>query len=342
MKTFLKRMSRYTGFLRISNELTPNKLSIMLYHGFCERKNKGERTLNLKFMPISEFEQHLKLYLKYGTPISLKDLLCKERLPSSPIVVTIDDGYKNNYDLGFPVLKKYNYPATIFLTTRFIDRKLFLWTDWLEFIALNASNVDIKMELNKEVISFNLGEAEVRNNVVRHLKSVLKNMPINIIISFLYELQERLKVKYDWEEIPEELQPLSWKQIREMQESGLVSFGSHTASHAILSKCDEETQKFEILESKNRIEEKLNKTCTMFAYPNGKVEDYTERIIELLRKANYSLAVTTNSKYNNSTGYDSFKLNRWGTDNFIEDIEYLISGGPLVLKHFMKTRNKLL
>ena len=335
-------MSRCTGLLRVSNELTPHKLSIMLYHGFSESKDKGEWTLNSEFMPISKFEQDLKVYLKYGTPISLKDLLCKERLPRSPIVVTIDDGYANNYNLGFPVLKKYNFPATIFLTTGFIDRWQFLWTDWLEFIAVNASNVDIKIELNKEVISFNLGEPQGRNNVVKHLKSILKNMPLIKIKSFLYELQEMSKVKYDWERIPEKLQPLTWKQIREMKKSGLISFGGHTVSHAILSKCNKEEQEFEIAESKARIEKELNEECLILAYPNGKENDFTEETIRLAKKANYRIAVTTNSGYENSNEYDSFKLKRWGTDLFSKgDLEFLISGGSLltgaVRRRFLST-----
>jgi peptidoglycan/xylan/chitin deacetylase (PgdA/CDA1 family) len=332
MKAFLKRMSRYTGLLRISNELTPHKLSIMLYHGFCDSKNRGENTPNSKFMPISEFERHLKVYLKYGTPISLKDLLCKERLPPNLIVVTIDDGYANNYDLGLPVLKKYNFPATVFLTTGFIDRRLFLWTDWLEFIAVNASNVDIKIELNKEVISFNLGQPQVRNNAVKQLKSVLKNMPINKMKSFLYELQEMSKVKYDWERMPQNSQPLTWNQIREMKKSGLISFGGHTVSHAILSKCNKEEQTFEIVESKARIEKELNEECLILAYPNGKEDDFTEETIRLAKRANYRIAVTTNSGYENLNEYDSFKLKRWGTDLFSKgDVEFLISGGSLLM-----------
>jgi peptidoglycan/xylan/chitin deacetylase (PgdA/CDA1 family) len=328
MKTFLKRMSRYTGLLRISNALTPDKLSIMLYHGFCESKNKGESSLDSKFMPISEFEQHLKVYLKYGTPISLNDLLSGERLPPSPIVVTIDDGYANNYDLAFPVLQKYNFPATLFLTTGFIDRKLFLWTDWLEFIAVNASHADVKIELDKEVLSLNLGEPQVRNNAVKQLKALLKNMPTNKIRSFLYELQGMSKVEYDWERIPEPLQPLTWKQIKEMKKSGLISFGGHTVSHAILSKCNKEEQAVEMVESKARIEEELNDACLILAYPNGKEDDFTEETIGLAKKANYRIAVTTTSGYENSNGYDSYKLKRWGTDLFGKgDLEFLISGG---------------
>ena len=319
--------------LRISNELTPQKLSIMLYHGFCDSQNKGEGTPNSKFMPITEFERHLKVYLKYGTPISLKDLLSKEKLPPNPIVVTIDDGYANNYDLGFPVLKRYNFPATLFLTTGFIDRTLFLWTDWLEFIAANASNINIKIELNKEAIPFNLGEPQTRNNAVKQLKSILKNMPMDKIKSFLCELQEMLKVKYDWERIPEYLQPLTWEQIREMKKSGLISFGGHTVSHAILSRCSKEQQNFEMVESKARIEKELNEECLILAYPNGKENDFTGETIRLAQKANYKIAVTTNSGYENSNEYDSYKLKRWGTDSFNkEDLEFLISGGALLMK----------
>jgi peptidoglycan/xylan/chitin deacetylase (PgdA/CDA1 family) len=342
MKTFLKSVSGYTGLLRISNELTRHKLSIMLYHGFSESKNRGEWTFNSKFMPISEFEQHLKVYLKYGNPISLTDLLYKERLPPNPIAVTIDDGYANNYELCFPILNKYHFPATLFLTTGFIDRRLFLWTDWLEFIAANASPGDIEIELNHEVISFNLGNPVLRNIAVERLKSILKKMPLAKIKFFLDELQERLKVKYDWERIPEELQPLTWKQIREMKKSGLISFGGHTVSHAILSICNKEEQHVEMVESKARIEKELNEACLMLAYPNGKENDFTEETIRLAKKANYKIAVTTNSGHENSNEYDSYRLKRWGTDLFSkEDLEFLISGGSLltgaVRRRFLST-----
>jgi len=318
--------------LRISNKLTSHKVSIMLYHGFSESKNKeGEWTLHSKFMPISEFEQHLKVYLKYGNPISLTDLLYNEKLPPNPIAVTIDDGYANNYELCFPILNKYHFPATLFLTTGFIDRRLFLWTDWLEFIAANASPGDMKIELNHEVISFNLGDPPLRNIVVDRLKSILKSMPSAKIRSFLYELQERSRVKYDWERIPEELQPLTWNQIREMKKSGFISFGGHTVSHAILSICNQEEQHFEMVESKARIEKELDEECFMLAYPNGKENDFTEETIRLAKKANYRIAVTANSGYENSNGYDSHKLRRWGTDLFSkEDLEFLVSGGSLL------------
>lgn len=343
MKRFLKGMSKVTGLLKASNEMTPRKLSIMLYHGFCEGNSKGESTPDSKFIPIREFEEHLKVYLKYGTPMSLASLLSQERLPPSPIAVTIDDGYANNYDLGFPVLKKYDFPATLFLTTGFIDRRQFLWTDWLEFIAANASDVDVTLELNQEVVSFNWGKPHARSSALQRLKSTLKKTPLNKIKSFLDKLQKMSKVNYGWENIPDEFQPLSWEQIREMKKSGLISFGGHTVSHAILSKCNREEQLFEMVESKTRIEEELNEECFILAYPNGKEDDFTEETIGLAKAANYRMAVTTNSGYEKSNEYDRYRLRRWGTDSFTkEDLEFLISGGSLVtgavLRHFRERR----
>jgi peptidoglycan/xylan/chitin deacetylase (PgdA/CDA1 family) len=119
-----------------------------------------------------------------------------------------------------------------------------------------------------------------------------------------------------------------------MEKSGLISFGGHTVSHAILSKCNKEEQNFEIVESKARIEKELNEECLILAYPNGKENDFTEETIRLVKKANYRIAVTTNSGYENSNEYDSYKLKRWGTDLFLlskEDLEFLISGGSLLM-----------
>jgi hypothetical protein len=62
----------------------------------------------------------------------------------------------------------------------------------------------------------------------------------------------------------------------------------------------------------------------------------------LAKKANYRIAVTTNSGYENSNEFDSYKLRRWGTDLFTkEDLEFLISGGSLLMgavrRHFWAT-----
>lgn len=326
MKRFIKRVIRFSGLLSIINQLTFDKLNVMLYHGFAADKDFAEPIFRKKFLPISEFEQHLKLYLKYGTPVSLSDLASRRRLPRNPIIVTIDDGYANNYSLGFPVLKRNNFPATIFVTTSFVNRETLLWTDWLEYVVMNGENRTDIFKWNHKTIPINLENNAARKQCLLYLKSMLKTSAMQEIMKFIKSLQKFLEVELTWARVPEPIRPLDWEQIRDMKDSGLISFGSHTISHPILSMCDVETQRREIYESKRTIEENLGAPCFMFAYPNGKKRDYSSVTMKCLKENGYVLAVNTESGYNNAKSYGKYDLNRWGTDISMLDLECLVSG----------------
>ena len=49
--------------------------------------------------------------------------------PPNTVVVTVDDGYRDFYRVGWPALRKYGIPATLFVVTGFIDRECCLWVD---------------------------------------------------------------------------------------------------------------------------------------------------------------------------------------------------------------------
>ncbi len=100
---------------------------------------------------------------------------------------------------------------------------------------------------------------------------------------------------------------LSWEQIRQMHDSGLISFGSHTLTHCFLdSKRSKEDLEPEILGSKKELEEKLGKKVKTFSYPMGR---FTPLCVETVKDAGYKVAVVTNpgGKYSNR---DIFALKR--------------------------------
>ena len=82
---------------------------------------------------------------------------------------------------------------------------------------------------------------------------------------------------------------LSWEQIAEMDRGG-VAFGAHTQTHQILTVVPESMARLEILESKATVERELDKSCDLFAYPNGNHSHETRR---LLKEAGFALAFTT-------------------------------------------------
>ena len=77
--------------------------------------------------------------------ISLSELLKGLRvgqLPLKPVVITIDDGFKSTFTLAYPVLKKYNFPATLFLYTDFIEKNSYSLT-WEEIREMTKNNIEI-------------------------------------------------------------------------------------------------------------------------------------------------------------------------------------------------------
>jgi len=78
-----------------------------------------------------------------------------------------------------------------------------------------------------------------------------------------------------------------------MQASGLVTIGSHTMTHPILTRVDHATACNEIVRSKAIIEEKLGSPVELFAYPNGRKEDFDNDIVMMLKKTGFSAACTT-------------------------------------------------
>jgi peptidoglycan/xylan/chitin deacetylase (PgdA/CDA1 family) len=311
LSTKVKRLLHGSGALNLISRMTARgRIDIMLYHGFCEDAGCALRFPQL--MPIQQFEEQIRILVRYGRPVRLDDLL---RGRAQGVAITFDDGYANNYQWAFPVLRKYDFPATVFVTTGFVDRRVPLWCDWLEHLA-RASR-----------LCPTSAPEGLANGA---LKRQLRARPIGEIHEALRELETRLGVQYDWSDLPGELQPLEWEQIRLMRRSGLVSFGSHTVSHPVLSKCIEPVQEFELAESKRRMEEELGEPCTMFAFPFGKRGDYTVATERLVRETGYRLAITAESGFNRCPARDHRGLRRWGTDMSAAEFAFLAAGGPVV------------
>lgn len=83
---------------------------------------------------------------------------------------------------------------------------------------------------------------------------------------------------------------LSWQEIINLKNSGLIEIGSHTLNHLSLPNQTIAVQRDEIIRSKKILEDKLGITITSFAYPYGKLND---SIIGIVKEAGYTNATGT-------------------------------------------------
>ncbi|WP_176891623.1 polysaccharide deacetylase family protein [Fusobacterium varium] len=182
------------------------EIPILMYHQFV-KKNKNTKIKT--FVTEKQFELHLKILkvLGYET-ITFKELLkigLENRFDKKYIIITVDDGYKNNYEIMYPLLKKYNMKAVIYLVSGF---KYNVW-DVEEFgeeklYLLNEN--EIKEMKNSKLIEFGghtlthpnlqkLNYEEIEKEIVENKKNLEEKYGINLI-SFAYpygKLTEEVK-----------------------------------------------------------------------------------------------------------------------------------------------------
>jgi peptidoglycan/xylan/chitin deacetylase (PgdA/CDA1 family) len=234
------------------------------------------------------------------------------------VVITFDDGYRDNYQYAFKILSRLKIPATIFLTTDFIGTNRFLWYDKLAWIMYNAKVFPgkkdlMKFQLPEEIaqrfqIFFNL-KSEEQVRILRSMAGGLKLLSSKKRDDALSFLALACKVG-KWPD-KKDRPMLSWDEVKEMSERG-ISFGSHTKTHSRLSDLSENLVRKEVSQSKKIIEKYIGKKVTAFAYPYGKEADYSESIYSILRDEGFLYALTTTVGYETLPIKNPFNLKRRG------------------------------
>ncbi len=143
---------------------------------------------------------------------------------------------------------------------------------------------------------------------VRYAPSVAKRE------SFLTSLREQLQVPTTVNEEDVPATSVTWEQVHEMEQSGWVSFGAHTMNHPVLSSISDPAEvEYEVTECRKVLEQHLGHPVQSLAYPIGQRQHISKDVVEAVRQAGYSWAVTTNYGFNRPQT-DPYLLNRIEAD----------------------------
>lgn len=280
-----------SGKLNVFHKLQPNQLSVLNYHRIDNPTHPDFDTFKPNISAtIEDFSKQMKYLVEHFNVVSIEIfsnwLDGKEKLPPQAAMVTFDDGYLDNYKNAFPILKNFNIPAIIFLTSNYIGKaKLFNW-DLIAYCFHHTPH----NQANIPIIGYQAWtNISSRDNVMRQFTEKLKLIPNNEIGHHLIELSNVLDTPHPGKAFAS-LQ-MTWDQVREMASEG-IDFGGHTESHPILTRVSRKKASEELINSKQRIETELGKRVISFAYPNGKQPDFNSTITNLVRDAGYEVAFT--------------------------------------------------
>jgi peptidoglycan/xylan/chitin deacetylase (PgdA/CDA1 family) len=312
----------YSGLLTLSQLIRQGifgkgRYILLTYHTFLF-KDDPRRTFLEAGLTISPelFDHQIKFFKASYHLISLDELvdLFKEgkSIPRRTIVLTIDDGWRDNYTECFPVLTKHRAPATIFLTTDFVGTSKELWFATVgRILATNTLNPrDLAQALAPSLqLSAEKLESAITTESGLLIKSRLMGEFKKLSPASLQSVIGKLATTANLSADSIERGMMSWDEIREMAHTG-VSFGSHGASHQIMTTLTLEQARAEYQSSYQRMTAELGTSPRHYAYPNG---NHTDELALLARDSGYDSAAATGDGVRICrTEIDRFKIRRIG------------------------------
>lgn len=313
MKKILYAALRALGVYAFARWRHRKQAVILCYHGVM---HGGENNYSNRNAVTSEmFERQMayvaQRYHVMALPELVRRLAAGETLPDYALALTFDDGFRNNVTVAAPILGKYKLPATIFLTTAFIDsEKLGLWTERVDWLLQCAEKSAVTFEVGGNARELTLATARDRIIASDVIRGQLKALSPKEREASIMELAEKIGATRRIDtKLEERYAFMSWKEARGLLDKR-ITLGSHTHTHSLMSTLSLAEAHFELSMSQKLIEAELDDKCNMFCYPNGGPRDFTPRDKELLHKLGYSAAVTLIPGFNDHRT-DRFELRRF-------------------------------
>lgn len=241
------------------------------------------------------FEEHVAMLSRDYNCVPLHDMVARFLSGEAPsgreVAITFDDGYANNFTVAYPILKKYNVPATIFVASRFVGQAELKWDDYLAACFVLTEKDRAEYGENE----FDLSDRSSRSAACKLLTGIFKKNGPDKMERALEEIAlvldvDREQVKRD--QRFDSLRVLSGPQILEMVDSGLITVGPHTRSHCILTTLPDKLARDEMIGSSEDLRH-YQGDSPVFSYPNGTTNDFSDVHIAILKDAGFAGALST-------------------------------------------------
>jgi peptidoglycan/xylan/chitin deacetylase (PgdA/CDA1 family) len=217
------------------------------------------------------------------------------------LIITFDDGYKDNYTQAFPILKRHNVPACFFIATSLIGDQKLPWWDRIAYNYKKNKFKELKLTSWQHTVKYNGDDREF----VRNILAAAKTSPTPIEAQ-LTELEKLYPIEG---ELPTQ-HFLTWENLNEMISSGM-DVGAHSHNHEILANLSQEEIIFELTHSKMLIEKNLPYKVNSFSYPVGSQGTYNNTVTQALVDCGYDIAFNFQPGININIKENRYDLRRF-------------------------------
>lgn len=289
-KELSARVMCAAGMPAMARRRNRRRLAILMFHG-VEAAPLSPACWHV--LDVDALRRTLQYVRRHFHVLPLHDALermAAHTLPDNAAVLTFDDGTRNLATHAAPVLRDLGLPAAVFLSTGPMGSDVTLWPDrlWLALARTRQPKADLT---GAGLRVYPLRTDAERGEAYAQIVNRFKELPDDERLARLDSLVEALHQSADEESGPFRL--LTWDEARELSADGLVTLYPHTVTHPILSRCADEKVEREISGSCSALERETGTAPTIFAYPNGRAQDFDERAKSVLRRNGVQWALST-------------------------------------------------
>lgn len=279
-RTPVRRLSSWNGVL------------ILNYHRVGDAE-ASQADRSLWSASAEQFDDQLAWLSRHADVIGPDDLeeTVQRGRRGRHVMLTFDDGYRDNYEIAFPLLQAYGVTATFFLTTGFLDNPRLPWWDEIAWMVRQGDTPPDQQAAK-------IGELTAR----------YKQLPASMTKRFLNDLGR----EHGCGRCPREVgasEWMTWDMAREMRDGGM-SIGGHTVDHPVLSSLPVSRQEQQVVTCARRLKKELGEPMRLFAYPVGSRQAFTAETMRILRRHQVRMAFSFYGGYQRFGGWNSMDIPR--------------------------------
>lgn len=291
--------------------LTDNgSLAIFLFHGVVERSPCEVRNYTRKHLPVAEFRGILEGLARQGEPLSMDEVATIAALgrpfPRKAFAVTFDDGFANNLTVARPILEALRIPATIYVTSRFIDENGMSWIDRIEWAIEQTQRATLRLPWAREPVIFDGKDSKIRTlSEIRRIVKSDRRIDSEALASEICRQLKLPDIRFSDDPLDRKL---TWRELQYWIAPGYI-VGGHGHSHAILSFLSAPKLAWELDTSLAMLREYGGISTTHYSYPEGLAHCYSPEVIAALKSRGIACCPTAIDGIN-PPGVDPFELRR--------------------------------
>jgi peptidoglycan/xylan/chitin deacetylase (PgdA/CDA1 family) len=346
IKRLISLFAYSSGLARYASSVNKqhSRIPILMYHSICDNSKKTytQSCLMLRGMSVTSksFAAHIHHISKRYTVIGLDDLVSfiamGRKLPNNPLVLTFDDGYRDNYINAKPILEKYGFKAAFFPIGNVLAGKKFAWPYTLYRLIdlLFRQHFTITIE-GFPVINVEHPEKTRELLLATKLRDYISNFPMVEREAIVDTIAKANSIQD--EELYGSNAFMNLTELQELDKQGHI-IGSHTMSHDALIRYTPQELIAELVKSKEIIAPFRHTGLSCFAYPFGSKQTFNDGIKHSIKSAGFDCAVSTVEGLNDATT-DLYELRRIEIGNYnIWEFEAHVSGAIALLKRKLQNR----